>query len=1560
MRGRPSRLLGPRELLAPSALVRFLLRPVVLVRIFLSSFLLCAAFFLIITIMGRTVGATDRNPRARKCSTDREKENRRERRQKKKQRQNEDAANMAAYLSGGRTSEQEEATTEPEINDTEESEPVEERREVHIANVGTFRQADKIDDDGDDSDSESDENDDDDDDSDYEGNGDNDFYIDEDIADMEKADGPMQQYLKAVHDRLQEETKVNPKQALNYWLVSLLKENDWSIPAIMAKKVCRKLRIEFSEEAYYCEIKVWLPDVMFEEKPQCPNKCGNRSCNFHCWRENHYGRLVTDFYRHYFIISRRYICKDCQAEAKKAKEANQVQERAREAARKNGGSIETIQPMHVPNYTFMGWDKGSVEQLPDGLGENFPAFLTYKAAVDITLLDFMRPLLSAGFRVDQMRDLLLELATKRHARQWKKREHKLARKRQKSGNHQDGAVMFGEFGDKSTYCGYVPSAKYLGSVYKKYTRSLKGHYETEVKKRGARFLRWDVSYKEAKKLCRFKGKSVFKGLVTATNELGEIRMQFHIVTDGHDQMLNALKDFRDAVAQHGLDLPELLFTDKPKEDYDFFSKQLPSLVETEQKFGQAMRTVNFPTGIPSCDIELEDIQYAETVEQIDTVIYTLIDHLKAKPANKRVLGLDEEHECGSKIKFPPKGRDRIALIQLAYEHQPGNIRAILLKCHQLTELPSSLRELFSIPDLLYVGSRVKGDIDRIGEDFKCREIARKMRFQELALMAKDRGVVDDGRTGLKKLVLLVLEEDMSKDDTVRSSKWSSAKLTDSQKKYAALDATKSLEIYFQLASMVCFADRLTQAEAKQGIRVDIIAPHGKVGASGMGVVAGIGTIIEGAAWDPPQELQIRRVNKQKIPVPSRVVKVDRVFAPSLVLPGYKKTVKQPALNSGSANSGTSTKKKKERAAVLGDFSTTPFTLELPLTMLKRHDPRIDASVSSTSASARQPGEQRATRSDQESPMWQRLVEGIDDDCQLQESERLAAELTVEEMAEIQLCFAAADQMRDETQTTGLLDPAPASIVDVFRSILGDPWHFMDRPKVPVKHEFKKAYFVAFMEAWFVWDPKHLDKVKKALRRHGMSAEQIDAKMYHNIDFFLECCPRVVPPPSILYWRVRSVFATYGNKKDSVSGAPLFNNRAWKKANNLLKEILLGYASDPPGVSMYMFKIDKDGEIQQNKYGLPLYYCLRGTGLTEVGHKQLLQSVGTCATGIEMSDAIRSEHRHRYNHRMGERRRAGFPLLGHYDTWLVDGIQILVEKNHNVLVYPTWSNGRDWHETPETFGTVPLQTSDLTDAVNELTITPKLTQEQQYLSDQQGVKVCFTPVAFPSEYKLFGDLALTKPGLLNDLEAMALEWVSHVDGKTIFPKLPVYLRAYREKYLQNRRIETAVSGIENEIKRLKQLNERTLPAMLADRDGDGDGNGDNNNDQQSITCADDDEPGPEPGPQPVSTVNNWPQPEQPPQLPPPPRHHVALAPRTAAVVGGTQVGLVVPPAPTQKTQRKRGDRGCDKQKRGKRRCMRCVCNGVEDEAARGCPGAYGRKGHDGCMRFDESGRKKNQN
>ena len=142
------------------------------------------------------------------------------------------------------------------------------------------------------------------------------------------------------------------------------------------------------------------------------------------------------------------------------------------------------------------------------------------------------------------------------------------------------ADPLGDFGDKLKYCGAVPTGKYLPHVYKTYHQTIRPHFYKEVKKRGAERLHWDVSYKEAKHLCLYRGRPIFKGYVTAVNEYGEVRVQFHVFSDSQEQMISALEAFKWTVADLGLPGVKFFTTDNPTADRRFFVDMLPSLQST--------------------------------------------------------------------------------------------------------------------------------------------------------------------------------------------------------------------------------------------------------------------------------------------------------------------------------------------------------------------------------------------------------------------------------------------------------------------------------------------------------------------------------------------------------------------------------------------------------------------------------------------------------------------------------------------------------------------------------------------------------------------------------------------------------------------------------------------------------------------------------------------------------------------------------------------------------------------------------------------------------------------
>ena len=59
----------------------------------------------------------------------------------------------------------------------------------------------------------------------------------------------------------------------------------------------------------------------------------------------------------------------------------------------------------------------------------------------------------------------------------------------------------------------------------------------------------------------------------------------------------------------------------------------------------------------------------------------------------------------------------------------------------------------------------------------------------------------------------------------------------------------------------------------------------------------------------------------------------------------------------------------------------------------------------------------------------------------------------------------------------------------------------------------------------------------------MNDSAIEAMLYYDVDFFRVRVPRIVLPPSKLYWRVRAVYEQYGPMLDAKTKAPLFNKAA---------------------------------------------------------------------------------------------------------------------------------------------------------------------------------------------------------------------------------------------------------------------------------------------------------------------------------------------------------------------------------------------------------------------------------
>ena len=538
---------------------------------------------------------------------------------------------------------------------------------------------------------------------------------DADCGDDDQSPSIMRDYLAAIQHQLKKEFSERSVGAEPRWLRSFLKQwehsgKGWRIRQCESKFVCEKLGIPFTEYAYYKDVVVWLPDERWGDRLPCPTCNSSDRVGPHCWHQNHIGRRVIGLENCYFVLSRRYICLDC-------RDTHHDRVRAASAVLNQEPILIDDTTEDAP-YTFMGYDRAVLTQLPHGRGDEFPAFFMHRSGVDKRIISLMRPLFNYGVRPDSFAKMLLELHTLEHATWHLFREHLLAFQRKSVARtaHSIPDDLFSDFGDRTRYDGASPTGRYLARVYLEYFKTIEEFLANDVKKRGAEVLAWDASYKEAKHLATYHGEKVFLALITATNEYGEIRVQFHVVTDGHDQMDGPIAALKDTMAKFGQNLPTRLFTDKPAQDKRYFLHQFPSLHAAQKQLddnaftpaaaGPSMFNVNF-----SC------IAVKRGAKDINSATQSLASTLASMPDFDRTIGLDCEWDTTLGRHGEVRGSGSVAVIQLAY-YENDELKVLILHVHGLRRLPTGLIAMFTNPRFTFVGRGVKGDISRVSRNFK--------------------------------------------------------------------------------------------------------------------------------------------------------------------------------------------------------------------------------------------------------------------------------------------------------------------------------------------------------------------------------------------------------------------------------------------------------------------------------------------------------------------------------------------------------------------------------------------------------------------------------------------------------------------------------------------------------------------------------------------------------------------------------------------------------------------------------------------------------------------------
>mmetsp|Transcript_29129 Transcript_29129/g.49666 ORF Transcript_29129/g.49666 Transcript_29129/m.49666 type:complete len:1097 (+) Transcript_29129:786-4076(+) len=1083
-----------------------------------------------------------------------------------------------------------------------------------------------------------------------------------------------------------------------------------------------------------------------------------------------------------------------------------------------------------------------------------------------------------------------------HTKEWTRRyiryERDVARLDKLLPGYAKTASLFSDFCDKDFYDGKVPTGKYIKHVYALFHDTISEHLAKEVKKRPTKMLYWDVSYKIDKRMNHHKGEQIFKGLVTGMNELGEIRIQFHVFTDSHEQMEPALEAFNDTNTKLGMEGPQYFVTDNPKADALFFSTIFNTLHQQQQQLDDNPAT----SEIPSFEEEFyvrDEVKVLTTTQQTNLAITAMWDVAEGK-----VVGLDAEWTVTKNRHGHVTHRGKVALIQLCYIDKDEKVTTLLIRTKNMNKLPYKLELLLTSSTFKLVGVNVSADLIKIGKDFDIRDINRvtqkdRANVVNLGLYARLRDIVQNGSVSLQQLCTLVLRTRIEKDTNIRISNWDNHELTDEQVKYAALDAIASLKIFLKLDQMPDLTRRYTMDDVSEGARVDLVPIHGS--ASCMATRAATGIIVDIDRCESPDNVSPRFTKAGNGTV---AIKITKIYSTGFKIPEYNYQ-EEP----GSQVSPATLSHFKEGCHIV-----------VPVYMLKQHvnsdHVRSTPADSSSLPSVTVPAQGFIPSPAQDAANTEEAVADDDDvvDVVLDSltEEQFGDYMDMENVSQqdIELIRAAAERTGSTQSTANLfpcegLSPSPplTEILDVYSGVLGDAFHAMKRQITPMHHEAKKAYFAALRDAFFVWNKEKLEELMEHMKEDGLSQEEIDSKMLFSPTLFTDCVDRYIPPPSLLYFRVRAVFALFGNMVDSKSKKPLFNKRAFASANNLLEEIRRGYYSDPPGVQWYTKRLKKDGTVAVNKYGMALLDCSRGTNRVESFHKDLVSSWGSWPMGMEMSAKLLAEKRHRHNHRVSEKRRDDFPKIGHYDTWEVDELQLLVYRNRGFLLFPHWSNSSEYVSTPESFDVVALQSEDVQKALEArceiIAPLPKPSRELQYQCKAMGSPLPFLPFTTVEERMQFSTYVhnLPCPVANVDDKKAAIDWCAFVDGQKIMPKLPCHIRTYIRKWERNQRSKDLFERSKSGREKLAELNSIELTSAAAHN-------------------------------QPIPLPPVMPQPKP-----------AAMHNQPYTIVANSLIGQI----PASHVKRKRGGRGKDKdgRQRRQRRCLTCVAHeGPHFETCRG--------------------------
>ncbi|PPR00595.1 hypothetical protein CVT24_005446 [Panaeolus cyanescens] len=442
-----------------------------------------------------------------------------------------------------------------------------------------------------------------------------------------------------------------------------------------------------------------------------------------------YPRQVVDFDSPFWIIGFRYRCPSCRH------------------AKSNQHTV-----------TFQSWDSRIIKVLSPPLAAEFPAELSWRSGMSRSLAEWMRSCFQAGMGAKQFTDVILAQHTLYHDKRRLQYLHTIVPRTLSTWIQNQKFAACLPYDDRSPegFHGFVPSASWFRMIY---DRMIEEH-QSEILQHTAMLPlnvgAIDHSFKFSKQLARAKHEPVFPGLLTITNENGEIRTCHLVTTTGHSQSEPILMSATESLDMYGHPQPSAMYTDNISGDKalleDAFNSALTQdVISVGEKY----------THLEKLEIPPEvSVLVMKTVPQIDEVCKSILDDV-LRGGEPVAIGFDSEWNVDYLANDRIRHQGPTALVQFAYRNAVGDMIAE-------GYLPSQLRAVLESPKVLKVGRMIDTDVANLratgGITGPLHGIV------DLAKLAKQRCVINSIRTtSLADLVARVLHRQLVKNSSEKIS-----------------------------------------------------------------------------------------------------------------------------------------------------------------------------------------------------------------------------------------------------------------------------------------------------------------------------------------------------------------------------------------------------------------------------------------------------------------------------------------------------------------------------------------------------------------------------------------------------------------------------------------------------------------------------------------------------------------------------------------------------------------------------------------------------------------------